>query len=235
MAKGKMGGRSATNQKYERTLNKIVKQTANLKKEQYRIIDAEGNVVFTKQGEKHAVATTVGEKREFVTKGSVTIHNHPAGGTFSSEDFEDFGFGAREVVVAAPEGVYRLLNKNYGTKKQYDGWIGLREGARKIADQEENRSSLYYRDKAGEMLKNSTQRKAMERLTNQYIKEKNAGASKEKLDSIYRKYEKASAEYTERRKKLERELEVAPYHEYYKKHAKDFGFAYSFTKAKKRK
>ena len=76
-----------------KTINQIANKTRNLKKEQYRIVNENGEIVLEKKGQEHEVSATLGEKREYLP-GAVSIHNHPAGGTFSYPDLRDFGTGA---------------------------------------------------------------------------------------------------------------------------------------------
>lgn len=90
------------------------------------MVNEDGEVVLEKRGSQDQVAATVGEKREHL-QGAVTIHNHPDGGTFSDEDLTEFGFGARQIVVASPEGTYKLTNMEYGTPKQSEGWFRMRD------------------------------------------------------------------------------------------------------------
>lgn len=78
----------------DKTIKEYARKTANLKNEQYRIIDSNGNVLLKKQGDKHSVVMTLGEKREYMF-GNISLHNHPGGGTFSIADLNDFGNGAK--------------------------------------------------------------------------------------------------------------------------------------------
>ena len=43
----------------EKTLKGIESRTRNLKKEQFRVVDGDGNVVMTKQGDKNSVSYSV--------------------------------------------------------------------------------------------------------------------------------------------------------------------------------
>ena len=160
---GEIGALLGRSIKQDRTIKGLVKRTQNLKKEQYRIIDADGNVVLEKKGDKHSVAATVGEKRDFL-KGNISLHNHPEGGTFSAADFSDFGYGAREIVAATPEGTYRLINKKYGTKEAYDGWVNMRDGA----DQIPQSSTLALLQQARKNLENSATKKELDRISSRW-------------------------------------------------------------------
>ena len=112
-----------------KTLKSIESRTRNLKKEQFRVVDREGNVIMEKKGDENSVAFTIGEARDNFP-GNITIHNHPDGGTFSTADLSGIGHGATEIRAAAPEGTYILRNTRYGQK--YDGattktWYHMRE------------------------------------------------------------------------------------------------------------
>ena len=227
-----MGGRGAQagimggNPAVAKTLNKIIKQTANLKKEQYRIVDAEGNIVAKAQGDAHSVSLSVGEKREKLD-GATSIHNHPEGGTFSGADLKEFGFGAREIVVATPEGTYRLINTKYGTKEQTSGWLPLQNEINKIAD---NQSAISDRRKAQDIVAKTKEGKRAKAIANEWVKQRNAGASKDVLDKLYNEYDGLTKKIKQMTDKEARRLEVEPYHEYYKQNARKYGFKYVFTK-----
>ena len=112
-----------------KTLRAIENRTRNLKKEQFRVVDRDGNVVMQKQGDAHSVTFTMGEARDNFP-GNITIHNHPDGGTFSSADLSAIGHGATEIRAASPEGTYILRNMRHGAR--YDAakektWFDMRE------------------------------------------------------------------------------------------------------------
>lgn len=241
------GGRGATSSngglfsrtaKQDKTIKKLAKQTANLKKEQYRIIDSDGNVVLVKKGDRGSVKSTYGEKRQYLD-GNISLHNHPAGGTFSPDDIDEFGFGAKEIVVSSPEGTYRLINANFDNKKKYDGWKPMMEKMEKEIDSDVSYFSL--RDQAMKNLsgkKNSEYAKAgkqLDAITNKFVeirKEKGqekanafAKANREKMDAL-------QAKRSSELKNEVRRLEVKPYHDFYKENAKKFGFVYKFEKKK---
>ena len=123
---GMSGGGGGVTSAQNKTVDQIVKRTRDLKNEQYRIIDENGEVVLERRGTRHEVTGTVGEKRQFM-EGGVGIHNHPDGGTFSQDDLRDFGFGARQIVVASPEGTYKLTNTKYGQFDAKHGWHDMSE------------------------------------------------------------------------------------------------------------
>ena len=229
----KAGGTSTKNPNVEKTLLGIIRRTSKLKNEQYRVIDEEGNVVFTKKGDKGAVYMTVGEKREYLDN-ATTIHNHPneegIGGTFSSQDMSDFGYGAKEIVVAAPEGTYRLSNLNHGTPQQKETWVDMREELEKIDAREQEKSFIQRRDDAQKTLSNSREVKAMDKYSKQWNEMRAAGASQEELKKVSDKYMKAQEKYKERYKKVMRQQETKPYHEWFKNNAKKYGFEYTYPK-----
>lgn len=219
------GGNSGANPAVEKTLNKLVKQTANLKKEQYRIIDENGNVLIKKQGDQDKVVLSVGEKRDMLD-GATSLHNHPDGGTFSSADLSDFGYGAREMVVAAPEGTYRLKNMNWGTKEQSSGWLPLREGFDRIADKQSATADM---KKARENIAKTKEGKRLTKIGEEWVQKRNAGASQSVLDGLANEYDTLLKKVQTMTKKEQRRLEVEPYHKYFKENAKRYGFKYTFT------
>ncbi|MBR2680386.1 MAG: hypothetical protein IKE23_06490, partial [Exiguobacterium sp.] len=113
-------------------IREIAKRTTELKNEQLRIVNENGEVVLEKKGKAHEVTATVGEKRNahWSNRNSITIHNHPNGGTFSDADLDEFGYGAKEIVVSAPEATYRLVKTSKGTPD----WVGLRDRIREIPE-----------------------------------------------------------------------------------------------------
>lgn len=229
---GEVGALLGRTMKQDKAVKALVKRTQNLKKEQYRIVDADGNVVLEKKGDAHSVAATVGEKRDLM-RGNISLHNHPAGGTFSSEDFSDFGYGAREIVAAAPEGTYRLINKKFGTKDAYSGWVNLRDGARAIP--EASTTALLQQARAN--LANSATQKELNAISSRWaeIKDQQGNAAaqayyatvKDKYDALTERH-KAEVQQESRR------LETAPFHEYLKAHAAENGFIYRFEKKPKK-
>ena len=232
-SKAGSGSAGAKNPKVEKTLSDIIRRTKNLKKEQYRVLDDDGNVIFTKKGDKGAVYMTVGEKREYLDN-ATTIHNHPneegIGGTFSSQDMSDFGYGAREIVVAAPEGTYRLRNLNHGTPQQKETWVEMRQELEKIDAREQDKSFIQRRDEAQKTLRNSKEVKLMDKYSKQWNEMREKGASQEELKKVSDKYMKAQETYKKRYKKIMRQQETKPYHDWLKKNAKKYGFEYTAPK-----
>lgn len=228
--RSKAASRAGVTIKQAQTLARIANRTRNYKNEQYRIINEDGEIVLEKKGGQHEVAATVGEKREYM-KGAVSIHNHPEGGTFSQYDFNDFGFGARQVVVASPEGNYILTNINYGTKRQYNGWVGLRDAldeagiTNEMSFTEINKKAQNYPN----VKKLSTQ---LSNISGSWAKARESGEPKSKLDKYVEKYNKISQEYKEAIKVARRDAETKPYHDFYKKNASKYGFKYQFVPKK---
>ena len=220
-----------TNPAVEKTLNQIIKRTQNLKKEQYRIVNEDGEVVLTKQGEKDNVKMTVGEHRQY-TEGATTIHNHPQideglGGPPSPSDIKDFGYGAREIVIASNEGTYRLKNTKYGTPQERDGWRPLQEALQKIAD---DQSSVAIIRKSNDIMANSKTGKEMHKISETWVKRKSEGASQAELDKYMSKFDSLQKQYKTELGQLRRKMELEPYHEFYKKNAKKYGFSYTYPK-----
>jgi len=211
-----------------KTISKIANRTRNLKNEQYRVVNEDGEVVLTKQGVKGTVATTVGEKREFL-EGAATIHNHPDGGTFSEADIHDFGYGARQITVASPEGTYTLKNDKYGTMDQYKGWRPMLDAMDKAGITKEV-SYVDLRKQAENSPKIKKLRKESNNIANEWLKQRNAGASAETLQALYKKSDDVGAKLTKAVKDEVRRLETKPYDDFYKKNAKKYGFTYSFEK-----
>lgn len=224
------GGLAGRTPKQDKELKKIAKRTANLKKEQYRIVDDQGNVVLMKKGNQDQVTLTVGEKRQYMD-GNISIHNHPDGGTFSPVDIRDFGFGAKEITVSSPEGTYRLINKKVGTKDQYKGWQGLVDGAEKIPQQ----SFTKLRKQAEQNLANSKAQKGLNEITNKWDsirKSKGTDEANKYFNSVKDKFDDLTQKRKAEVQKETRRLEVKPFHDYYKANAKKHGFEYRFEKKK---
>lgn len=219
------GGVTATQNK---TVDKIVKQTRDLKNEQFRIIDEDGNVVLVKRGSEHMVAATVGEKREFMD-GAVSIHNHPDGGTFSDADLSDFGYGARQMVVASPEGTYKLTNTKYGQFDAKHGWYDMREDMQKKGvTAERSFTDINKAAMADPRVKRASD--AASKVAKQWVDARNAGKPQSVLDKLVAEYNKRDATYKSILKTARRDAETRPYHDYFKANAKKYGFEYSFTK-----
>lgn len=218
----------APTEEQEKTLKGIESRTRNLKKEQFRVVDREGNVVMQKQGDKNSVSYSVGEARDNFP-GNVTIHNHPDGGTFSTPDLSDFGYGATEIRAASPEGTYSLRNLNYRTKwtKEQKGWHDMREDL----------------DAASQGFKNDRQLKKELRgpfdqqvkpIADRWAKRKAEGASDEELTRIAKEYTDKWDSLKPQLEKSVRQAYVDQYHHWYKANAGKYGFEYSFTPAQKK-
>ncbi len=232
-----MGGRGSSskqtvrygaNEAQEKTVNKIAKQTANLKNEQRRIIDENGNVVAEAKGSAHDVALTVGVMREF-GKGAVDIHNHPEGGTFSAPDMKSFGYGVKEIVVSTPEGVYRLIR---ATEKMPE-WVKMRDALEAIPET----SLVGLIKKSQENMSNSPSARAIQKISEKWaqIKDtKGIAEANEYLANNKERYDSFVAKHREEVKQEQRRLEVEPYDKTLKQHAKEYGFIYRFEPWKKK-
>lgn len=210
----------------ERTLKRIIRQTADLKKEQYRIIGKDGTVLLEKRGKEHEVSATVGEKRDLLP-GAISIHNHPAGGTFSDDDLNEFGFGATEMVISSPEGVYRLINLRVGKKDQYAGWYNMRESARASGIYDDV-SFLTVRRAAEATPRVKALSAKLAKISEQWVTGRKNGASQKVLDNLMAQYDKIAAEHKKVLQEETRKAEVGPAHEWYKKNAQKYGFKYVF-------
>lgn len=209
-----------------KTLKGIESRTRNLKKEQFRVVDREGNVVMQKQGDKNSVSYSVGEARDNFP-GNITIHNHPDGGTFSSADLSDIGYGATEIRAASPEGTYTLRNLNYRTKWTEDqkGWMDMRNDIE--AASQEFKTHRQMKKELREPFE-----KQVKPISDKWAKMRAEGASQEELNKI-------AKEYTEKWDALKPQLEQAArqayvdqYHRWYKANAGLYGFEYIFTPTK---
>lgn len=214
---------SAPTEAQAKTLKGIESRTRNLKKEQFRVVDREGNVVMQKQGDKNSVSYSVGEARDNFP-GNITIHNHPDGGTFSSADLSDIGYGATEIRAASPEGTYTLRNLNYRTKWTEDqkGWMDMRNDIEAASHDFKTHRQL-----KKELREPYEQQ--VKPISDKWAKMRSEGASQEELNKI-------AQEYTEKWDALKPQLEQATrkayvdqYHHWYNANAGKYGFEYSFT------
>lgn len=216
-------------------LNRIAQRTRNLKNEQYRIVDTEGNVLLTKQGGKGEVATTIGEKRQYLG-GNIGIHNHPEGGTFSSADLRAFAFGAVESWVAAPEGTYKLINTRVGKDDQYRGWHAMQEALENsdFYKKAQDASFITLRDEAAKAPQVKKLSDYAQTLSQEWVRRRDAGASQEELKKLSDKWDEVNNQYKTALRAQMRHNEVNPYHEFYKKNASKYGFKYVFEPKKKK-
>lgn len=223
------GGMFSRTAEQDKAIKRLAKRTANLKNEQYRIIDSDGNVVLEKKGGKHEVSATVGEKRQYLD-GNISLHNHPSGGTFSPDDLNEFGFGAKEIVVSTPEGTYRLINKKYGTADQSRGWYDMRE---KLYQSVPEQSGLAILQQARKNTANSKTAKEMDSITKKWDsirKSKGNDEAKKYLESAKDRYDSLTKKHKQEVDAEKRRLEVKPFHDFYKQNAKQYGFDYKFEK-----
>ena len=207
----------------DKTLKGIESRTRNLKKEQLRVVDRDGNVVMQKQGDKNSVSYSVGEARDNFP-GNVTIHNHPDGGTFSTADFSDFGYGATEIRAAAPEGTYMLRNLNYKTK-----WV---DGQKTWLDMRDDLDAASEGFKTHRSLKKPIMEefeKQVKPIADKWAKRRDEGASQEELNSLAKEY---TTKWDALKPQIEQEARAAyvgQYHSWLNSHAGEYGFEYSFT------
>ena len=209
-----------------KTLKTIENRTRNLKKEQYRVVDREGNVVLHKQGDRHSVSKTVGEAREHLPN-NITIHNHPDGGTFSEPDLKDFGYGATEIRAATPEGTYIMRNvAKYGKPSHNQKtWLEMQ------GDLEVAVTSF----KTNRQLKNEIRQSYHEQLkpiVEKWEKAKNAGAPMEELKQFADEYMAKTESFRPLIEADARKAYVDQYHKWYRTHAGEYGFEYEFVAVK---
>lgn len=211
-----------------KTVDRLAKRTRDLKNEQYRIVNEDGEVVLERKGTRGEVSGTVGEKRQYMP-GGVGIHNHPDGGTFSDADLKDFGFGARQIVVASPEGTYKLTNTKYGTKDQSKGWYDMQK-AMDAAGVTRERSALAIRDEARQRPAVKKLSDAMNKTSAQWVEARQSGKPQATLDRLMGQFNRQQEKYKSALKAEERKIETKPYHDFYRKNASKYGFKYEFTK-----
>lgn len=212
----------------QKAVDKIAKQTRDLKNEQYRVIGEDGQVKLVSKGGKHEVGTTRGEKWDNVP-GSVSIHNHPQGGTFSDADFSDFGFGARAIYAAAPEGTYSLVNKKYGTSEAKKGWVAMQEAYRNSPAGQE-RGFLDLKKAATSTPRYQRAAKAADNAAKRYMQASKSGAPQARLDRLMSAYKAAADRSSSVYKEELRRAEVRPAHDWLRANASKYGFEYSFRK-----
>ena len=213
----------------EKTLKGIETRTRNLKKEQFRVVDRDGNVVMQKQGDEHSVTYTIGEAREHIP-GNITIHNHPDGGTFSTADLSDIGYGATEIRAAAPEGTYILRNARYGGKynaAREKTWYDMRDDLEAASG--EFKTSRQIRKEIRKPYDEELQPivKKWEKL----VKE---GAPQEERDALAKEYTSKSEKLVPLIDAATRKAFVDQYHHWYKSNAGNYGLEYDFIPAKTR-
>ena len=206
-----------------KTLKNIESRTRNLKKEQFRVVDRDGNVVMQKQGDECSVTYKVGEAREHFP-GNVTIHNHPDGGTFSSADLSDIGYGATEIRAASPEGTYSLRNMAHASKlgDGQKGWYEMRNDIE--AASQTFKSSRQLRKEL-----RSSFEKEVKPIAERWEQRRNAGASQSELNKIADEYDAAYKAMRPKLEKATRQAYVDQYHSWYQSNAGSYGFEYTFT------
>lgn len=218
-----------------RTIDRIANKTRNLKNEQERIVNEDGEIVAEARGGRGEVAMTVGTKREYMN-GAVGIHNHPdnggggMGGTFSDADLNDFGYGAREIVVAAPEGNYILTNTRYGYPDQYEGWVDMRDASRAagVFDVSDTLgfSEINRRARQNPTVQRLTQRSNS--IAEEWSRQRSAGASQSVLDGLVAQSDAIGKELSQATRLARSQVVLTPAHEWYTQNASRYGFNYRF-------
>ena len=214
-----------------KTLKQIETRTRNLKKEQFRVVDRDGNVIMQKQGDKNSVSYKVGEARDNFP-GNITIHNHPDGGTFSPPDLSDIGYGATEIRAASPEGTYILRNMRYKEK-----WVN---GQKSWFDMKEDIEMASLDFKSHFSLKKDVRETFTDDLakintiTNNWQKARDSGASQEVLDKYYKEYDAAASVLKGKVENAARQAYTDQYHNWYKANAMNYGLEYEFVPVKTR-
>lgn len=215
----------------EKELTRIANRTRNLKKEQLRVVDSDGNVLMEKHGDKGSVAATLGEFRATLP-GNISIHNHPDGGTFSPDDLRSLGHGPKELRVAAPEGDYALkATKTFanGAPDTY-GWYDMQEAL--LASETSFKNLITLKREANEKFMPDYNEKVLVHAE-RWQKARDGGASMEEQQKHIDAYEKAKDAWeAENRPKIEaevRRLHTKQYHDFYTENAAKYGLEYTFT------
>ena len=209
----------------EKTLKGIERRTRNLKKEQLRVVDRDGNVVMQKQGTKDSVSYKIGEAREHFP-GNITIHNHPDGGTFSTADLSDIGHGATEIRAAAPEGTYILRNIRRGTR-----WV---DGQKTWVDMRDDLDAAAFDFKSGYRLKKEVsesfkaENDTLKDISSRWSKARESGASQEELQKYVDEYTSLANDLRARVEVATRKAYTDQYHNWYKQNAMNYGLEYEF-------
>jgi len=109
------------------------------------VVDSDGNLIFTKSGEKDRIDFTDEEMVKF--KGCVFTHNHPRSVSFSDADIAfACRAGVKEMRVVVPEGKVYIMKLKNGDNFTYDMWtsdISLLESAFNNEIHEEFSAKIY--------------------------------------------------------------------------------------------
>lgn len=210
-----------------KTLKGIETKTRNLKKEQFRVVDRDGNVVMHKQGDEGSVAFSVGEARDHFP-GNITIHNHPDGGTFSPPDLSAIGYGATEIRAASPEGTYVLRNARYGSK--YDAaktktWYEMRDDIEAASE-----GFKTHREMKKEIRKPFDEQ--LKPIMDKWEQRKAEGASWDELNKIAAEYSSKADAMKPQIEAATRKAYVDQYHHWYNANAGKYGLEYEFIPVK---
>lgn len=214
-----------------KTLKGIENRTRNLKKEQLRVVDRDGNVIMQKQGDRGSVSYSLGEARDHFP-GNITIHNHPDGGTFSSADLSDFGCSATEIRAASPEGTYVMRNFRYKEKWEsgQKTWLEMQEDI-ESASKDFKSSFLLKKEIRASFTEDQAK---IDEIAQKWLNAKGSGANQETLDRYYKEYEDVASALMSKVESATRKAYTGQYHEWYKKHSAEYGFEYEFIPVKTR-
>jgi len=188
MAKDNRGGKRSgegLGEQFRQTANEARKKIRRLKRERAYIIDQNGNVVATLQGQEDMVVTPRDVIRE-IQRGQLDfkknygfVHNHPSDSTFSPEDINAMvRRGYVEMWAVTKNGTYVLKSKS----KNGGGSMVLATGA------EELLMRLQIGDAYKHAVKMAEKRKfinAQERF--HFIKEEEDRYTNQQMDKFYRK------------------------------------------------
>lgn len=217
-----------------KTLKEIERKTRNLKNEQLRVVDRDGNVILHKKGDSGSVSCTLGEARETVP-GNIHIHNHPnkyIGGTFSPDDLSTLGHNPTEMRAVAKEGTYilREINPHRVLQLGDKSWVDMKQDVEKILS--DTPSSPY---KLKQAAKKSLEDDPTVKKINQKLDDNSNKMGKlmqqGKRDEALKILEESDALREQLRPIVEhkaRELVVQPLHEFYKTNAYKYGYEYEF-------
>lgn len=211
-----------------KTLKSIESRTRNLKKEQFRVVDRDGNVVMQKQGDATSVTYSIGEAREHFS-GNITIHNHPDGGTFSTADLSNFGHNCTEIRAAAPEGTYILRDMNHGTKwnDKTKTWYDMRQDLETAIN--DFKSNRQFRSEIRKKYQAEVQP-----IAERWAKRKDAGAPQDELNAIMSEYNEKWDKLKPQIEKDARKAYTDQYDSWYKNNAGYYGFEYVFNPVQSR-
>ena len=152
------------------------------------------------------------------------------GGTFSDADLGDFGYGAREIVVAAPEGNYILTNMRYGLPDERSHWIDMRDDIRAagVMDVADNLGIVEINNRARQNPRVQRLTERANNIANEWVSQRNAGASQSVLDGLMAEHNVISDQLSQATKLAKSHITLDPAHEWYTQNARRYGFNYQF-------